>query len=231
MGSGSDQWGSGTAGNRWDPGLHIWIRQQGNLLSAAVPASADSPRHAAPLSCSLPVPPQGGLACPLLRSHHQGGGLQWPLPHSSCRALEPAGPSGSWVTYLGSFTSDLQLGLALLGAILVDGLAGVEASVSVLRCQDVQCEESPHSLCLLRMVPAAILHWLPVSQPAPDRSRAAWSYLTLHTQPGCPQKNPSPTLPAQDESSMLTIPKWRGHCACPLLFCPAVTPERSRTHQ
>lgn len=204
------------------------MRQQGRLPSAAGPASADSPRHTAPPFCSPAVPPQGELACPLLMSHHQVGGLQWSLPHSSCRALEPAGLSGSWVTYSGSFTSDLQLGFALLGAILIDGLAGVEAGVSVLCRQDVQCEETPHSLCLLCVVPAAILHWLPVSQPAPDRGRASWSHLALHTQPGCPQKKPSPALSAQDQSSMQPSPN---DCVSPLLFCPAVTPESSRTHQ
>lgn len=178
------------------------------------------------------------------RLHHHRVGWLVPFSCHTTKGASAAAPSpqlmqgtrASWplrflVTHSGSFTSDLQLGLALLGAILVDGLAGVEAGVSVLCCQDVQREESPHSLRLLCVVPAAVLDGLPVPQPAPDRGTAPWSHLALHTQPGCPQKTPSPTLPAQHESSMLTIPKWRGHCACPLLFCPAVTPESSRTHQ
>lgn len=120
----------------------------------------------------------------------RGGSSAAPSPHSSCRVLETAGPSGLGETRSGSFTSDLQLGLALLGAILVDGLAGVEASVCALRCQDVQREEPPCPLRLLCMVPAAILHWLPVPQPARDTGRTAWSRLALHVQPGRPQRTP-----------------------------------------
>lgn len=88
---------------------------------------------------------------------------------------EPAGPLGPRRTHSGSFTSDLQLGLALLGAVLVDSLAGVEAGVGALRRQDVQCEEPSCPLCLLRVMPAAVLHGLPVPQPARDTGRAARS--------------------------------------------------------
>lgn len=199
-GSGSGRqgpWHSWAVGPR-AVGPHIWTGQRGSR--AACFLLQDEPLQAAPVTqLYFPAPglhppalwrERAGWLVPFSRSTAKGGSAVGPSPHSSCRALEPAGPSGLGGTRSGSFTSDFQLGLALLGAVLVDGLAGVEAGVGALHRQDVQHEEPPRPLCLLRVVPAAILHWLPVPQPARDTGRAAWSHLALHAQPGCPQKSP-----------------------------------------
>lgn len=63
----------------------------------------------------------------------------------------------------GVLTSDLQAGLALPSAILVNCFASVEASVTPLRGQDPQPAQP--TLCLLREAPLVWAHGLAVSQP------------------------------------------------------------------
>ena len=144
-------------------------------------------------------------------------GPQQPLPHTAHAGhwSQPAPPR------LGSFTSDLQLGLALFGAVLVDSLAGVEAGVSTLRRQDVQREEPPCPLRLLRVVPAAVLHRLPVPQPVQDTGRLAWSHLAPHAQPGCPQKPPSPPPPTLCGARAPSWPSTNGEVTVPVPSFPA----------
>lgn len=60
-------------------------------------------------------------------------------------------------------TSDLQAGLTLPSAILVDGLAGVEASIAPLGSQDPQAAEP--TLRLLGEAPLVWAHGLTISQP------------------------------------------------------------------
>lgn len=160
-------------------------------------------------------------------------GLQQPLPHTAHAGhwsqLAPRGQRGMRP---GIFTSDLQLGLALLGAVLIDSLAGVEAGVSALRRQDVQREEPPHPLRLLRVMPAAILHRLPVPQPARDTGRAAPSHLALHAHPVCLQKTPLLHLQSCSGPELQTGHPQMGRPLC--LSPPSLSscdPTSTETHQ
>lgn len=231
--------GPGTAG-RWDAGP--WGRTCGRSSRAACLLLQGQPLRAAP-GTQLHFPAPGsrprtlrrgrvGWLVPFSRSIAKGGSAVAPSPHSSCRALEPAGPLGPEGTRSGSFTSDLQLGLALLGAVLIDSLAGVEAGVGALRRQDVQREEPPRRLRLLRVVPAAVLHRLPVPQPARDMDRATWSCLALHAQPGCVQTIPLlHPQPCSGPELQAGHPQMgRSPCLSPPSL-PSCDPASTGTHQ
>lgn len=101
------------------------------------------------------------------------------VKHSEVREVPETGrgsegSGGSAVGPLSSLASDLQAGLALPSAILVNCFASVEASVTPLSGQDPQPAQP--TLCLLREAPLVWAHGLAVSQPGDH-----WLGLPLHT--------------------------------------------------
>lgn len=102
-------------------------------------------------------------------------------------------------------TSDLQAGLTLPSAILINGFASVEASIAALSGQDPKPTQS--TLCLLRKAPLVGTHGLAVSQPVGGARTQAqgpgsspehagkWGYRAKQASPPPTSPVPSPDLP------------------------------------